>query len=82
MRLDGIPADFHIQMLWGLLFLALVPWAGELIIELGPLSPPGTSVADISPLILNHHMQVWGQPVLNLHPSYQFLVIGLLFSQF
>lgn len=26
-HLDGVPADFHSQVLWGLLFMALIHWA-------------------------------------------------------
>lgn len=43
---DKIPAGFHSQILWELLFLALVPWAGcgaEI-----PHSSVGTSTAEIS----------------------------------
>lgn len=36
---DGIPADFYNQILWGLLFLALVLWAEELNMGLEPLVP-------------------------------------------
>lgn len=38
---DGIPADFHSQLLWGLLFLALSVWAGESNLGLEPLTPLG-----------------------------------------
>ena len=38
-RVDGIPADFHCQMLYGLLFLILVFWAKESSMGLTPLAP-------------------------------------------
>lgn len=37
-HLDGILDDFHRQVLWGPLFLALVLGAGEPVVSLGPLS--------------------------------------------
>ena len=36
---DRISANFPYHMLWGLLFLALVVWAEELDISLGPPQP-------------------------------------------
>ena len=56
---SSIPAGFYSQKLWGLLFLALGPWAG------GPaMGPPGssgeTSEAQISLLTFILHMWVWG----------------------
>lgn len=38
---EGISADLHSQMLLGLLFLALILWAGESVVELGPFTPQG-----------------------------------------
>lgn len=38
---DGLPVDFHSQILWGLLFLTLVLRAAELGVELGPLALHG-----------------------------------------
>lgn len=55
---DRIPTDFHSQLLWGLFFLALVLQAGEPHTELGPLLSWGTSVTEISLLILDHRSQV------------------------
>lgn len=40
-RTDGIPVDFHSQMLWGRLFLTLVLRAAELGVELGPFALHG-----------------------------------------
>ena len=51
----GIPADFHSQMLCGILFPALVYQTGELCVELRPLDSQGTSAAEISIQILNCH---------------------------
>ena len=36
---DSIPASFYSQKLWGLIFLALEPWAGEPGVGLGLLVP-------------------------------------------
>ena len=36
---DSIPAGFYSQKLWGLIFLALEPWAGETSVGLGLLAP-------------------------------------------
>lgn len=38
---ETILTSFHSQMLWGLLFLVLVPWAQEPAVGLGNLSPLG-----------------------------------------
>ena len=36
---DSIPAGFHSQKLWGLIFLAWEPWAGGVGVGLGLLAP-------------------------------------------
>ena len=36
---DSIPASFRNQKLWGLIFLALEPWAQGHGVGLGPLAP-------------------------------------------
>ena len=52
----AILTDFHSQMVSGLLFLALVPWAGQPVLRWGPLPPHGgTSTSEISLQILNCH---------------------------
>ena len=67
------PSGFHCQKLWGLLFPAREPCTGGTGVGLGPLTPQGgTSAAEISLPILNHHMWIWDQPVPYLCPSYQF----------
>ena len=38
---DGIPSDFHSQLLWFFFFLALVLWIGKTSVDLGPLVPQG-----------------------------------------
>lgn len=55
---------FIAKLTWGSLFLELEPWAGT------PPSLMGTSEAEISLKILNHHTWVWGQPVSHLCLSY------------
>lgn len=39
--MDYVLADVHSQLLWGLLFPALVLWAGESGVGLGPLDLQG-----------------------------------------
>ena len=64
------------------------PWAGELGVGLGPLSPHGvTSKAEVYLLIFIYNTWVWDQSILHLCLSYQSclgfcisLVIELLFS--
>ena len=41
LHLTQISAGFHRQNLWGLLFLALEPWAGGPSVGLGLLTPHG-----------------------------------------
>ena len=41
-------------------------------------SSEGTSAAEISLWIINHHTRMKGQSILDFHPSYQFLS-GLLY---
>lgn len=67
----GIPIDFQGQMLSGILFLALVSWAGEPGMVLRPLTPQGkTSEDGISLWMLTHHILLWGYVVLCHCPSY------------
>ena len=83
-----IPAGFHSQKLWVVLFLALEHW--NWVSCYGAWTPHsigGTSTTEISLLIFICHTWVWDQPVNCLCPSYQSwcgffvsLVIGLLFS--
>lgn len=63
-----IPIVFHSQMLWGLLFLAPIPWAGEAGVRV-PGSFGGTSSAKVSLLILNHHKEVWGLFRVSVPPT-------------
>ena len=58
-----IPAGFCSQKLWGLIFLALEPWAGWPGVGLGLLTPE-ISLLNFSPL------HVRDQPVPCLCPSY------------
>lgn len=53
--LDAIFIGFHNQMLWGLLYLALVAWSGDPGVGLDPLLLRETSTAEISLSILNRH---------------------------
>lgn len=55
-------------MLWELLFSALHPCAGEPGVGLGPSQPRGN--AEISLLVLNHHMVDVGPAIPLLCPSY------------
>ena len=66
---DGIPAGFHSQMLCGLFFLALVLWAGEPGIELGPLIPQGVPLQSRYPSQFNCLRWVWDQPYSHACPS-------------
>ena len=68
----SIPAGFHSQKFWGLLFTALEPWASRAQCGAGtPLSSVGTFAAEISLLIFKCHTWVREQPVPHLHSSYQ-----------
>lgn len=81
-HLDVIPDDFHCQMLWGLLFLALVAWAGVPGMRLGPLAALADLFSWDIPPILNHHTMDRGVEIQNsqcLHPSYQFNVAYALY---
>lgn len=84
-----ILTDFYSHILWGLLFLALNPWTWEHQCGAeGTCSSKGTSTAKIPLLLLDCHMQMQGQPISCLRPSYQSqcspffisLVIGVLFG--
>ena len=56
---SAIPACFHSQKLWGLLFLALEPWAGECNLRLGPVTlQEGPPQMKYSSLFLNAHLGV------------------------
>lgn len=72
-----ILADFHSQILWGFLFQALEPWAGDprvgwdsLVTQGEPLQLgyPTRYSTGISHQIFNSHIWMWGQPVSHLHP--------------
>ena len=64
--INSIPTGFCSQKYGGLIFLALVPWAGGPVVGLGLLIPK------ISLFNYIYHMWVWDQTIPCLHPSYQF----------
>ena len=62
---DLIPTGFCSQKLWGLIFLALEPWAaGPGVVGLGLLAPKYPS------RIFIHHMWLWDKPTPHFHPFY------------
>ena len=61
----SICTGFYIQKLWGLMLLALEPWAGKPEVGPGPLTP------EISLPIFIYHTWVWDQPIPHPCPSYQ-----------
>lgn len=66
--LDGIPADFHSQILCRLLFLALVLRLGNLVASWDPCYSDSTSAAEIALSILNSHKWVWSSLFCDLAP--------------
>lgn len=77
---DRILTDFYSHMLCRYLFPALVLWIGEPHRELRPHTPHGEpGQLEIFFQNLSPCLWEWGQPVLHLCPSYQSLVMRVLF---
>lgn len=72
-----ILAGFYSKILWGYLFLALEPCAGEPWCGArAPRSSGATSVAEISVLMLNLHTWVQNQPISRPHGLFIALVMS------
>lgn len=69
--MGGILTNFYNQILWELLFWRLNPCAGEPLYGAQTPHPlTGASVATISFLVLNRHVQMQGQTTFYFRPSY------------
>ena len=60
-----LQTDFCSQKLWGLIFLALEPWTGDLVWGRDSSLPRYPS------RMFTHHTWVWDQPIRHLRPSHQ-----------